>query len=330
MIYITGDTHCDYVRFSKKRMIKQGMELTDQDYMIVCGDFGLCWAKDGTFAYHCKNFEQKPYTILWVQGNHENYDMIEEYPIEEWHGGKVRHIIRDKVILLERGQVFEIEGKTFFTFGGASSHDIQGGVLDRKDPDFYEKRRKALNMELPYRIIHESWWPQELPTEEEMQEGLRNLARHDDKVDYVITHCCATSIQKQLGEESGNRYEADVLTDYFQNIEQKLQYQHWYFGHYHEDRCVDEKHSLLYRAIISLEGDNNLNETPILGKPSYQWGDIVQFSWGADCVKTGTVQVVDAYGTFEQNLEPSYDILVDEDNCIYKHICESEILGKGI
>ena len=72
------------------------MELTKEDYIIICGDFGLCWAKDKTFEYHCKNFAEKPYTILWVQGNHENYDMIGEYPLEEWHGGKARHIIRDK------------------------------------------------------------------------------------------------------------------------------------------------------------------------------------------------------------------------------------------
>ena len=59
------------------------MELTKEDYIIICGDFGLCWAKDKTFEYHCKNFAEKPYTILWVQGNHENYDMIGEYPLEE-------------------------------------------------------------------------------------------------------------------------------------------------------------------------------------------------------------------------------------------------------
>ena len=64
------------------------MELTKEDYIIICGDFGLCWAKDKTFEYHCKNFAEKPYTILWVQGNHENYDMIGEYPLEELHGGK--------------------------------------------------------------------------------------------------------------------------------------------------------------------------------------------------------------------------------------------------
>ena len=50
-------------------------------YVIVCGDLGLCWAKDKTFDYNCKNFKQKSYTTLWVQGNHENFDMIAEFPM---------------------------------------------------------------------------------------------------------------------------------------------------------------------------------------------------------------------------------------------------------
>ena len=110
------------------------MELTKEDYIIICGDFGLCWAKDKTFEYHCKNFAEKPYTILWVQGNHENYDMIGEYPLEEWHGGKARHIIRDKVILLERGQVFEIDGKTYPLFKldtSSASHPFYTGAQTR-------------------------------------------------------------------------------------------------------------------------------------------------------------------------------------------------------
>lgn len=53
MIYITGDTHGEYGRFSNKRMKKQGMELGEKDYLIVCGDFGLCWSRDKTFDYHC-------------------------------------------------------------------------------------------------------------------------------------------------------------------------------------------------------------------------------------------------------------------------------------
>ena len=273
MIYITGDTHGEFGRFSNRRMRNQGMELMENDYVIVCGDFGLCWAKDRTFDYNCKFFSEKKYTILWIQGNHENYDMIAEYPMEEWHGGKVRHIIKDKVILLERGQVFEIEEKTFFTFGGASSHDIQGGVLDREDIDFDEQRRRAIERDIPFRIVHESWWKEELPSEEEMNEGRKNLEKHGYKVDYVLTHCCSSRIQDQLDKGPGHLLKPDILTEYLQELEEKLQYSHWFFGHYHMELDVDEKHSLLYNEIVPLENHNLLSDVPVSGKPKYKYGD---------------------------------------------------------
>lgn len=252
MIYITGDTHGDFARLSKKHLKGKGIELSSEDYMVICGDMGLCWAKDGTFQYHCRNFQQKEYTLLWIQGNHENYDMIAEYPIEEWHGGKVRHIVRDKVILLERGQVFDLNGYSFFTFGGASSHDIQGGILDRNDLDFAYDRRRAIDNELPFRIMHESWWSQELPDVKEMEEGTVNLIRCGYKVDYVLTHCCATRLQEILNIERLRSCKPDRLTDYLQELESKLQYKHWFFGHYHMDKCIDEKHTVLYHEIIAL------------------------------------------------------------------------------
>ncbi|MGN0413023.1 MAG: metallophosphoesterase [Lachnospiraceae bacterium] len=267
MIYITGDTHGEYERFSNRYMRKQGLELGEKDYVIVCGDFGLCWARDPTFIYNCKFFADKKYTTLWIQGNHENYDMIEEYPVEEWHGGKVRHIVEDKVILLERGQVFEIEGKTFFTFGGAASHDIQGGILDREDKDYDNKRRKAIRRGLPFRINHETWWEQELPNEDEMNEGRNHLAGCGYKVDYVLTHCCATSVQKLIDRETGRQSKPDILTDYLQEIEEKLAYKHWYFGHYHMDLDVDEKHSLLYHAMVPIR---EKNYTQITGGKNYE------------------------------------------------------------
>ena len=68
-------------------------------------------------------------------GNHENFDRLYQYPVEDWHSGKV-HKIRESVLHLMRGQVFEIEEKKIFSFGGASSHDIQGGVLKPDDPEF--------------------------------------------------------------------------------------------------------------------------------------------------------------------------------------------------
>lgn len=327
MIYITGDTHGEFGRFSNRRLKKQGQEFEENDYVIVCGDFGLCWAKDRTFEYNCRNFSEKKYTILWVQGNHENYDMIAEYPVEKWHGGNVRHIIRDKVILLERGQIFDIEGKTFFTFGGASSHDVQGGIFDRNDANFEHKRKNAARSGKPYRVIHESWWEEELPNEDEMNEGLLNLKLRGNKVDYVLTHCCSTSLQEMIENITGKSFGADVLTDYLQTVEGLLEYKHWYFGHYHMDKCVDEKHSVLYHGIIPLEGQGVLDKIPVLGKPAYTYGDIVKIKWD-DSAITGKIVTVDANGTFDQKEEPSYDILSEEQNCLYKHVCESQIIGK--
>lgn len=259
MIYITGDTHGDFRRFTKKQRNRLPFELTEKDIVIVCGDFALLWGKnDKTLPYNLDWMSRLPFKILWVAGNHENYDLLEEYNLEEWHGGKVRHIVRDKVIYLERGQVFKIDGKKFFTFGGASSHDVQGGILDMDDPDYVEQRITVIKSGLPFRVKKISWWEQELPTEEEMQEGIRNLETVDWKVDYVISHCLSSTMQDKLEQHFscgrfGKTYEIDVLTDYFDELERKLQYKRWYCGHYHLNMDVDEKHTVLYEMIVPLQ-----------------------------------------------------------------------------
>ncbi len=253
VIYITGDCHGSFERFSKRRRMKSAFLPEKGDYVIVCGDLGLLWAKDRVFEYHLKWLSRLPFTLLWVQGNHENYNMIAEYPTEQWHGGRVRHIVRDKIILLERGQIFHMEGKSFFTFGGASSHDIQGGILDRSSPDFKRDKRRAVQSGLPYRIRNESWWAQELPTDAELQEGMNNLSRAGFSVDYVITHCLSGSMQEKLGSLYGNdarSYEGDILTDYFDRLEQNLQYRIWFCGHYHINLRLDKKHVILYKEVV--------------------------------------------------------------------------------
>lgn len=259
MIYITGDCHGDFRRFTKKQRAKLPFVMTEQDYVIVCGDLGLLWEKNETLEYNLDWLSRLPFTLLWVQGNHENYDMIAEYPLEEWKGGKVRHILRDKIILLERGQVFTIEGKTFFTFGGASSHDIQGGILDKKSPTYLEEYKKVSRSGQPFRILNVSWWQAELPTEEELEEGRKNLEKAGYQVDYVISHCASNRIQEAVERYYGGIgfstgwYQQDILTNYFEKLEDKLQYRQWFCGHYHEDFYIDDKHTILYEKIISIE-----------------------------------------------------------------------------
>ena len=40
------------------------------------------------------------------------------------------------------GLVYEINGKKIVTFGCASSHDNDGGILEPDDPDFKKKKKE--------------------------------------------------------------------------------------------------------------------------------------------------------------------------------------------
>ncbi len=250
MIYITGDCHADFSRLSTAIFPEQ-REMTKEDYVIICGDFGGVWTKDEESPrekWDLNWLEDKPFTTLFVDGNHENFDRLYSYPVEKWHGGKV-HKIRDSVIHLMRGQVFEIEDRKIFTFGGASSHDVQGGILEPEDPD-YKKKKKELDKEwLPYRINHFSWWERELPTESEMAEGLINLEKNNNKVDFIVTHCCASSTQALYSE---GRFTSDVLTDYLEKIRQTVNFKKWFFGHYHDNKNINADEILLYEQIIRI------------------------------------------------------------------------------
>ena len=147
------------------------------------------------------------------------------------------------------GQVYELHGKKFFTFGGAQSHDISGGILELDDPDLFEKRKQLARGGKPYRINHLSWWQQELPSEEEMEEGRQNLLEHGNQVDFIISHCCATSTQFLL---SGGMFKDDRLTDYLEEIRQVTSFGKWFFGHYHDNRYVNDKEILCYEQVIRI------------------------------------------------------------------------------
>jgi len=252
-VYITGDTHANFQRFNVQRFFEQ-QELTKNDYVIICGDFGGIWRENDISSENLNFLNTRSYTTLFVDGNHENYDLLNTFPVEEWHGGKVQ-FIKESVIHLMRGQIYEIDGETYFTMGGASSHDIQDGILELDDPEFREKKW-CLDFSCGmYRINHVSWWKEELPSEEEYAEGVRNLEMHNWKVDNIITHCCPTSILKQI---SDGAYASDRLTDYFETIKTKTGFKRWFFGHYHDNRIMSEKFILLYKEIFSRQTENFL------------------------------------------------------------------------
>ena len=154
-IWVTGDTHGNFQRFTTKNF-PQLKGMNRNDCIIIAGDYGGVWAGEQADGRKLDWLEGKPFTTLFVDGNHENFDLLNSYPEQEWHGGRV-HVVRPHILHLMRGQVFEIGGLTWFTMGGAASHDIQDGILDPASPDFEQEywfKRRTRQM---FRVKGVSW-----------------------------------------------------------------------------------------------------------------------------------------------------------------------------
>lgn len=224
-IWVTGDMHRSH-DIGKLRSISPNdrKAMTKDDYMVICGDFGSVW--DGTFEDDVwLNFhDRQPWTTLFVDGNHENFDLLKKYPIIEKFGGLVQQI-RPSVFHLMRGEIYIIDGATCFTMGGATSQD--------KD----------------YRIPGISWWPEEMPSHDELLNAAAMLLACDYDVDYVFSHCAPTSIARRIKAW----YSPDQLTEWFEKLTSDLKYKHWYFGHYHTDLDVDKRHTALYQLVTRIQ-----------------------------------------------------------------------------
>ena len=226
MVFITGDTHGSIdIRKLTSEKFPSGNKLTRSDYLIICGDFGLLWDDSNEEHYWLKWLDRKPWTTLWIDGNHENYDMIKDYPIEEWNGAEVQKITNN-IIHICRGNAFQLDGINFFFFGGAESHDKE------------------------YRELGKSIWEEELPTEEEIQKGREVLEKINYKTDIVITHSMPSDIQNDIF--FNKNYNINILTDFFEEIDGKLEYKMWFSGHYHLSMKHDDKHFLIFNNIVKV------------------------------------------------------------------------------
>lgn len=239
-LLLTGDIHGehDIRKLSTKKLNANELNLTKEDYLIITGDFGLIW--EGTASsrerYWLNWLDEKPWTTLFVDGNHENHARLDDYPVTLWNGGKI-HEVSDSVIHLMRGQVFDLQGKKFFTMGGAYSHDIEFRIPDR------------------------SWWAREVPSFCEREEALANLAAHDNKVDYIITHDAPEIVAQRLIRYSGDwSRRLDEYEKWLQeNIADKVEFKMWFHGHHHIDyEFYDGKYQSMYYDIVSL-GDNGVS-----------------------------------------------------------------------
>lgn len=229
MLFVTGDCHGDFRRFSALRFPWQKL-LTKEDFVLVCGDFGGLWNGKAQEGFWLDWLEDKPFTTLFVDGNHENFDLLEFFRPVPWRGGLIRQI-RPSVFHLCRGSVFDLDGKKLFVMGGAASHDMPDGIL-RQGPALKQQRKALDRRRAHYRVEHESWWRQELPSQEEYRRALENLDAAHWAVDLVVTHCAPTELHTLLRPS----LPPDELTEFLSRVRRELSYGAWYCGHYHCDK----------------------------------------------------------------------------------------------
>lgn len=219
MIYLTGDTHGDTHRFTHIKYSKD-------DYIIILGDFGMIWGSNES-ELNC--LAKKNGNFLFIDGNHENFNRIEKLPTKEMFGADVGYV-RDNVFHLRRGRVYDIEGKSFLAFGGARSID---------------KDMRTENVD---------WWPQELPTREDFNTAINNLARRDFAVDYILSHTLPeeqANTHLALQGETKRRF-LDTTEKMLSKIVAKTNFTKLYCGHWHVNKTIDKKFSILYRDIVKL------------------------------------------------------------------------------
>ena len=230
-IYSTGDTHGD-ITDPRLNYLKQ---LKENDILIITGDFGFDWNKE--FIDSWLEFEHK-YTVLFCDGNHENYDVLNSLPIEKMFGDEVG-VFGNNTYRLLTGHMYNIEGEKFFVFGGASSIDKSW----RRTHEIMHNQPRTL------------WWPEEVPTEETFELAKKTLADNNYKFDYFISHTCIPQLKGAVLHTYKTDF-YDPTESMINSIEYLIKennggFKHAFFGHFHTNLHFRNYHAL-YGDIVNI------------------------------------------------------------------------------
>lgn len=200
MIYITGDTH-GKIDFKKLEAYFKNEYVSNKDYLIILGDAGIVWSQKEMFI---SDYSMLGLTVFYIDGNHENFDLLNTFPILTKNGAKC-HLLSKNVYHIMRGEILKLNDLLFLCIGGATSIDKF------------------------FRIEGKSWWNDEHITDFDISNALDNLKKYNYNVDYVISHCAPSEFVNMLG------FEKDNDTDQLSRILKDVIFKKWYFGHYHLD-----------------------------------------------------------------------------------------------
>lgn len=175
MICVTGDTHGNQDRW----LNQIHPALSAGDIIIIAGDFGVGFWNGRHFSEETFYdwLEQQNYTVLFVDGNHCDFDKLQRYPTAKWCGGKV-HQLRRNLLHLMRGKY---TGWKRLAMKGKSCLPLAVGILWTKPSEFREKaggrrkcqRRKNMPMDVKHWRKTEIEWITSSPILHPMRRSYR-------------------------------------------------------------------------------------------------------------------------------------------------------------
>lgn len=215
MIYVTGDIHGDFEAFSARnlRQLKRG------DKLIVAGDFGFIWDQSKKEQKNLDKLARKKFDILFVDGAHENFELLRQYEEVDLYCGK-GYKLASNIYCLKRGEFYLIDGKTVFALGGG---------LDPYAENFGE--------------------PPSMPTDDEFKYAVDSIQAHHRRVDLIVTHEAPASVKKLIDRNAT----VNDLNIFLDTVLHNTAYGQWFFGSLHEDRKVSDKLTCVFEEVHRVE-----------------------------------------------------------------------------
>ena len=237
MIYLTGDTHGE---FSRLEIFHQRFSLTKEDTLIILGDAGVNYYGNRLDDMKKRQLQDLPFSIFCIHGNHEmrptscqKHDGKPLYREVSYRGGiAYAEEAYPRLLFAKDGEIY-----AFPSQNGSVKHCIAIGGAYSVDKFYRLKMAATLGDRGGYR-----WFSDEQPSDEIKARVAAKLAAVGNKIDVVLSHTCPFRYLPRECFLSGiDQSTVDSSTEkWLDEIEQRVDYGHWYCGHYHTDKSIDK------------------------------------------------------------------------------------------
>lgn len=249
-VYVMGDMHGV---FSPIYTVLSYMDFKKDDILCLLGDSGFNYGVKPSekgyidtnkslyikkslndILYQCLGFLPN---IFIIHGNHEaRANTVLGYEKKMWNGGSV--YVQPKfpnLIFAKDGELYTIENHTFLVCGGAYSIDKEQRIH-----------------------FGGHWFSDEQPDSQIQQQVLKHIHSH---IDYVLTHTVPLKyVPTERLLNAFDQKKVDQSTEIFlDKLESNLDYTHWYAGHFHCDKKVNDKFDILYHSIERVGDEDEIS-----------------------------------------------------------------------